>query len=290
MTRDGGIAAARASEPLRRRERHEVVVIATQAIEEENRKRHVRARRLDIECAPEPAHRFLEWVGRPARPERNGFAIEDQHAGRGALDCPNDLGDGAADIVAGARKYAHIVAVLVHLDAGAVELPFERCHRESGSAHFRCRRPVGRASARAAETTPRRNCATPRHPRRALSPQPLRFRRRSSLPCARNPPAGPRPPRRLRSSAPRALPAGARPAAAAPESPVRAQSLARANPTAGASVARAIPARRRGRSRQARYRLAPASASARLHCASGRASRISAYPIPLRPCGITPER
>ena len=69
-------------------------------------------------------------------------------------------GAAAGDVVARARVDAHVVALLVHLHARAVELPFDRGRRRRCvPSRRRCRRRAAPASARAAGTA--RSCSAP---------------------------------------------------------------------------------------------------------------------------------
>ena len=80
-----------------------------------------------MSCArAEAAHRLLERIRRAVRVEHDRFAVEDRGA-RGKLARElDDLRRGRRDVVARARVDAHVVPVLVHLHARAVELPFDR--------------------------------------------------------------------------------------------------------------------------------------------------------------------
>ena len=121
--------------------RHQILIVAAQAVEEEYRQRHGSAHRVNVEDAPETAHRILKRVGRAPGLEHDGLAVEDQRLRARALDSGYDLGSGGRHVVAGARIDAHVLSAFVCLHAGAVELPLERRH---GNACHRVGDVIGR--------------------------------------------------------------------------------------------------------------------------------------------------
>ena len=190
----------------------------------------LRAHRLDVQHAAEAAHRLLERIrrarGRSARWLRRRGSASAPNASRTSR---NDLRRGGGDVVARARVDADVVALLVHLDPRAIELPFDRGRRRRcATSHPRCRRRAARASVRAAGTARSCTAPDPRRPPRsrcaatAAMPPPAIAARRTH--GARRPPL---PQRRRRSSALRARPGAARPTAGARGNPPRRRSLAR---------------------------------------------------------------
>jgi hypothetical protein len=100
--------------------------VEEEAVEEEWVHWQCLSQRVDVELAAEPAHRDLKRMRRAVAAKRNRFAIEDDVA-RGQRPCGlDDLGDRRADIAKVARVDVDLVAGLVHLDARAIELEFER--------------------------------------------------------------------------------------------------------------------------------------------------------------------
>ena len=108
---------------LGERQVEEVLPVDVEAVEEHRRQRHLRAERIDVELAAEPAHRHLEGCGRPsgssaiASPSRTIGLDREREDGR------DDLGHAVGDVreVAGVRP--DLCAEPVHLDPCPVELP-----------------------------------------------------------------------------------------------------------------------------------------------------------------------
>ena len=156
-------------EALVRRPVHERHAVAVQAIEEEHRERQLGAHARDVELAAEAAHRHLERLRRTARGERDRFAVEDQLARRQVAHRLDDLGHRGRHVVQGARVDPDLVAGLVHLHAGAVDLPFE-----GGGAEQRERRGdvVGRLREHRLQRAEQRDREARRGPPRLRSARP----------------------------------------------------------------------------------------------------------------------
>ena len=110
ITSAGGSTSASTSKRRAAGLAEEVLLPATQAVEEEHRQRHAFAHRLDVEHAPEAAHRLLERIRRAIGLERDGLAVEDQRGLRQRANALHDLRRGGGHVVAGARVDAHDVA------------------------------------------------------------------------------------------------------------------------------------------------------------------------------------
>ena len=101
----------------------QVAVVEAQTVEEERAQRD--ALRVEL-LAPEAAHRVLEAVGAFVLTDADGFAVEDQGVRGEVAHRGDDLGEPFGDVVEVPGVHAHLVARAVHLDARAVELPFDR--------------------------------------------------------------------------------------------------------------------------------------------------------------------
>src|SRR5439155_4540773 len=94
--------------------------------EEEGGERHQIAKLFHVEPAPEPAHRHLERVRPAVGTKRDRFAVQDHGLGRKPPDGFDDLGDAPAYVGEVSGEYPNLVTKAMDLDAGAVELPFDR--------------------------------------------------------------------------------------------------------------------------------------------------------------------
>ena len=101
----------------------QVAVVEAQTVEEERAQRD--ALRVEL-LTPEAAHRVLEAVGAFVLTDADGFAVEDQRVRGEVAHRGDDLGEPFGDVVEVPGVHAHLVVGAVHLDARAVELPFDR--------------------------------------------------------------------------------------------------------------------------------------------------------------------
>ncbi len=88
--------------------------------------RQLGTKRGDLEPASEATHRRLKRVRTAVAAKRDRLAVEDQLPSGERPRRFDDLGHGGGDLVALARVDGDVVARLVDLHAGAVDLPFER--------------------------------------------------------------------------------------------------------------------------------------------------------------------
>ena len=68
----------------------------------------------------------LEGLGAAVLAQRDRLAVQHEPARRQAAGRGGDLGQPGGEVVEGAAEDGHVVAVAVHLDPGAVELPVDR--------------------------------------------------------------------------------------------------------------------------------------------------------------------
>src|SRR5439155_21259506 len=100
--------------------------VGVQAVEEKRCERQLAPQHVNVEPSAETAHRFLKRKRSAAGTEREHLSVENQLARgetSGGFDHFRYCG---CDIPQTARKYFHVIARLVHLNARAIELEFER--------------------------------------------------------------------------------------------------------------------------------------------------------------------
>jgi len=97
-----------------------------QDVEEERRQRHGLAQGVDVAAARCAARRLLERPRAAVRAQRDGLAVEDDRAERQRPHGLDDLRHALSDRIERAGEHGDVVAVAVHLDADAVELPLDR--------------------------------------------------------------------------------------------------------------------------------------------------------------------
>src|SRR5439155_11941016 len=100
--------------------------LGVEQIEEEWRERQLGAHARDLELPAEPAHGHLKRQRPAIRPESDRLTVEDGVREWQASRRFDDLGHGASHIVQLTRVDPHLVALLVDLNARAVELVLER--------------------------------------------------------------------------------------------------------------------------------------------------------------------
>ncbi len=126
MSCSGGTDFAEHREALARRMLGQASLVAPQAVEVERPDRQVLAHPRDVELSAEAAHGHLENMRTPRGRERDGLAIQHELCRRERSRGLRDLGDRGGHVIEVAREYAHLIALLVKLDARAIHLPFER--------------------------------------------------------------------------------------------------------------------------------------------------------------------
>ena len=96
----------------------QVAAVEVEQVEEERAEQHALVGRV----AAEAAHRVLERARPAVVVQGQGLPVEDGGAARQGPHALDELGDAVGDLAQGARPHPDVVAVAVHLDAGAVEL------------------------------------------------------------------------------------------------------------------------------------------------------------------------
>ena len=104
----------------------ERIAVEVQAIEEERLHRQRPAKRVDVELAAEPAHGDLERMRRAVTAEGDRLAVEDDLSDVERSHRFDHFRDSDADVAEVARVHANLVARLVHLDPGAIQLELDR--------------------------------------------------------------------------------------------------------------------------------------------------------------------
>jgi hypothetical protein len=100
--------------------------VDAQAVEEERRQRKLRPQAVDVELAAESLHRPLERLGRSVGAQCDHLAVQNQLRRRQAAHHLHDFRNGVGHLPQIAREDLDLVAGFVHLNARAVELPFDR--------------------------------------------------------------------------------------------------------------------------------------------------------------------
>ena len=263
-----------------------------ESIEEVRIERQLDAHRVDVEPASEAAHRDLERVRPTVGAQRDRLAVEDQPLGGKRAHQLDHLGHRPGDVAQAARVDRDLGAILVHLDARAVELELER--RLAELLHPLGQVVAGRGQHRLER--PEQAHAEPVEPGLAF----LERRARDFAGRSRDHDGVPHPP--LGQAGGRDDPLlhhsfeSALTELAAEQSDEEGALFARwreraARPAPGCEP----PASRRRRSSavvRTRRRLRPARATAppRRRRHPTRRAGASAQPTPMRPCGSTPER
>ncbi len=111
---------------------HQRGAIQVERVEEERRNRQRRRQRASIELPPEAPHRDLERLRPAVGPQDDGFAVEQDVACRHRAHDLDHFRHRDCHIPEVARIHANLVADLVRLDAGAVELVLERGFAQIG--------------------------------------------------------------------------------------------------------------------------------------------------------------
>ena len=111
---------------------HQRGAIQVERVEEERRNRQRCRQRASIELPPEAPHRDLERLRPAVGPQDDGFAVEQDVACRHRAHDLDHFRHRDGHIPEVARIHANLVADLVRLDAGAVELVLERGFAQIG--------------------------------------------------------------------------------------------------------------------------------------------------------------
>ena len=117
---------AQSSKPLRLWFVNDRSAVEIQEIEPEWRERKLFTHSLDVKLAAESPHRDLKRLRPPCRIEAKDFSVENEVLCRQRPCCLNEFRNRGRDIVQPARINDNVVAGLVQLDAGSVELVFQR--------------------------------------------------------------------------------------------------------------------------------------------------------------------
>ena len=104
----------------------QVLTVHVQRVEQVQRERHRQALPFHFEPAAQPPGGHLERVRPAVGLQGDQLAVEHGRPdGQGPGDLDH-LGHAGGDVVQGAGEHPHLVAVLVELDPGAVQLPLDR--------------------------------------------------------------------------------------------------------------------------------------------------------------------
>ena len=275
--------------PFGGREVDQVPAVEVQDVEEERRERHLLAQRGDVPAARRPARGLLERTWPPVGTERDRLAVENDRVDRERQRRLHHLGHSFRDRVERPGEDPDRVAVAMHLDPDAVQLPVDR----GGIADrldraLRPTRPSSRASAgragRPPDGTARALRARPRArrvPTAGRSPASIAARRTAadSTPAAR-------------ATASTMMPASAPCRSSPPASITRNRcSSAVARPNSVASVSRRSPTDPAplAPAASANARSTSATVSVGSVAGAGR-SRREAHPTPVRRWRSSPDR
>ena len=110
---------------------NQVLPVHQQAVEEERGQGQRAAQGVDVELAPEAAHRDLERKRRAIGSERQHLPIEDQPPRQHGAHRLDHFGNRRGHVAQVAREHPDLGPVLVHLHAGAVQLVVERHRAEA---------------------------------------------------------------------------------------------------------------------------------------------------------------